>query len=120
MLARGAALAFRDRAPERFDEHRPGAPRLDHVVDVAALRGGVRVREPLPVLGDQLGAPRLRIVCLFVVGTAKRELPADAKVLSVKGTEARVEVKETTNILSNYVMKKDGGVWKVDAIVEAP
>ena len=58
--------------------------------------------------------------CLFVVGTAKRELPADAKVLSVKGTEARVEVKETTNILSNYVMKKDGGVWKVDAIVEAP
>ena len=56
MLARRAALALRPRRLERVDQHRPGAARLDHVVDVAALGGGVRIGEPLLVVGDQLGA----------------------------------------------------------------
>jgi hypothetical protein len=57
--------------------------------------------------------------CLFVVGQAKRELPADAEVKSVTGTMARVEVQEVVNVRSEYAMKNEGGVWKVDAIVEA-
>ena len=64
VLARRARLALRDRGPQRVDQHGPRAPRLDHLVDVAALGRGVRVREALLVVGDQLGAPRLRIVGL--------------------------------------------------------
>ena len=63
-LRGGVRLALRDRRLQRIDQHRPRAPRLDHVVDVAALGGGVRVREALAVVGDQLGAPRLGVVGL--------------------------------------------------------
>src|SRR5581483_12367058 len=44
---------------EAADERAPGLPRLDDVVDVAALRGDVRVREPGRVVGDELLAPRV-------------------------------------------------------------
>ena len=57
------ALAGRDL--ERRDQHRACRPRLDHLVDVAALGGVVRVREALLVVGDQLGAARLRVVRLL-------------------------------------------------------
>ena len=62
VLAPRARLALRQRRLERVDQHRPRPPRLDHVVDVAALGGRPRVREALLVVGDQLGAARLGIV----------------------------------------------------------
>ena len=65
VLALRPRLALRQRDLERRDQHRPRPPRLDHVVDVAALGGVVRVGEALLVVGDQLGAARLRIVGLL-------------------------------------------------------
>ena len=56
VLAAGPRLALRQRGLERVDQHRTRAARLDHVVDVAALGGAVRVRELLLVVGDQLRA----------------------------------------------------------------
>src|SRR5690349_14128993 len=41
---------------ERVDQPRPGFARLDHVVDVAARGGNIRVREVLAVLALQLCA----------------------------------------------------------------
>ncbi len=55
-------LALRQRRLERRDQHRPRAPRLDHVVDVAALGRRVRVGEALLVVRDQLGSPRVGVV----------------------------------------------------------
>ena len=57
----GVRLALRQRRLERRDEHRSRPPRLDHLVDVAALGGVVGVREPLLVLGDQLLAARVGV-----------------------------------------------------------
>ena len=54
-------LAFRQRDFERRDQNRPRAARFDYLVDVAALGRVVGVREPLLVVGDQLGAASLRV-----------------------------------------------------------
>src|SRR4029079_16559810 len=59
VLALRARLALRERRLERADQVRPRPSRLDHVVDVPSLGGRVRVREPLLVVGDQLGPPRI-------------------------------------------------------------
>jgi hypothetical protein len=58
--------------------------------------------------------------CHFVVGQAKRELPVSAKVKSLTGGDARIEVQEVTAITSHYLMKNERGTWKIDDIVEAP
>ena len=61
MLAPRARLRLRERRLQGIDQHGAGAPRFDHVVDVAALRSGVRVRELLLVVGDQLRALRIGV-----------------------------------------------------------
>ena len=58
MLALRARLALRRRHLERRDQDGPRLPRLDHLVDVAALGRVVGVREALLVVRDQLGAGR--------------------------------------------------------------
>ena len=58
-LRDGRALALRERSLERVDQHRARPARLDHVVDVAPLGGGVGVRELVLVVLDQLGAAGL-------------------------------------------------------------
>ena len=70
MLALGALFALRQRSLECVDQDRSCEARLDHVVDVAPLGGGVRVREALLVVGDQLLAPRLGV---FRVGELTAE-----------------------------------------------
>src|SRR5205085_10165453 len=65
VLALRAGLALRERGLERVDQDGPRAAGLDHLVDVAALGGRVRVREALLVVGDQLGAARLGVVGLL-------------------------------------------------------
>src|SRR5262245_63320022 len=64
MLPFGLRLTLGERGLERGAEHGARAPRLDDVVDVAALGGGVRVREPLLVVRDELGATRVRVLRL--------------------------------------------------------
>jgi hypothetical protein len=49
----------------------------------------------------------------------KRELPKSAKVESVAGNTATVRVAEPTATRSLYKMKREGGTWKIDDIVEA-
>ena len=49
----------------------------------------------------------------------KRELPKSAKVESVAGTSATVRVAEASATRSLYMMKQEGGTWKIDDIVEA-
>jgi hypothetical protein len=51
---------------------------------------------------------------------AKRELPESAKVESIAGNAAVVRVDEPTATESLYKMKREGGTWKIDDIVEAP
>src|SRR6266536_2861136 len=51
-LAARAALLLRQRGLQRVDQHGPRAPRLDHLVQVATLRGGVRIGEALAVIVD--------------------------------------------------------------------
>ena len=70
--AAGARSRFVSAVSQRVDQHRARAARLDHVVDVAALGGDVRVREPLPVVGDQLGAARVRVVGLLELACGRR------------------------------------------------
>ena len=48
----------------------------------------------------------------------KRELPRKAKVTSLSGSRASVRVDEPTATKSVYEMVLDGGVWKIDDIVE--
>ena len=62
MFPARARLLLRQRGLERVDEHGPRPARLDHLVDVAALRRAVGIRKPFPVVLDQLLAARLRIV----------------------------------------------------------
>ncbi len=50
----------------------------------------------------------------------KRELPQKAEVESVAGEAATVRVKEVSATRSLYKMKREGGIWKIDDIVEAP
>jgi hypothetical protein len=57
--------------------------------------------------------------CQQVIRTASRFLPDTAKVQSVSGDSARVLVDEPTATKSIYEMKREGGVWKIDDIVEA-
>jgi hypothetical protein len=49
----------------------------------------------------------------------KRELPKSATVESVAGTSATVRIAEPTATRSLYRMKREGGTWKIDDIVEA-
>jgi hypothetical protein len=50
----------------------------------------------------------------------KRELPQKAEVESVAVNSATVRVKEVSATRSLYKMKREGGIWKIDDIVEAP
>jgi hypothetical protein len=50
----------------------------------------------------------------------KRELPESAKVESIAGDAATVQIDEPTATASLYKMKREGGTWKIDDIVEAP
>ena len=50
----------------------------------------------------------------------KRELPKSATVESIAGNAATVRVAEPTATRSLYRMKREGGTWKIDDIVEAP
>ena len=50
----------------------------------------------------------------------KRELPQHAEVESVAGDTATVRIKEVSATRSLYKMKREGGIWKIDDIVEAP
>jgi hypothetical protein len=57
--------------------------------------------------------------CEQVLRDADKHLPDSARVLSVSGDSARVFVKEPTATRSIYQMRREGGVWKIDDIVEA-
>ena len=57
--------------------------------------------------------------CEQVQREASRHLPDSAKVQSVSGDSARVLVDEPTATRSVYEMRRLGGVWKIDDIVEA-
>ncbi len=50
----------------------------------------------------------------------KRELPKSAHVDSIAGDSATVRIAEPTATRSLYKMKRVGGIWKIDDIVEAP
>jgi hypothetical protein len=50
---------------------------------------------------------------------SKRELPKSATVESIAGTSATVRIAEPTATRSLYRMKREGGTWKIDDIVEA-
>ena len=72
VLARRAALPLGQRGLQCVREHRAGAARLDHVVDVAALGRDVRIGEPLAVIVDQLRPPRLRVVGRLELACGRR------------------------------------------------
>jgi hypothetical protein len=59
-------------------------------------------------------------VCRAVASQANHDLPKSAKVESLAGDTAKVRVQETTPVRSIYVMRREGGTWKIDDIVEAP
>jgi hypothetical protein len=50
----------------------------------------------------------------------KRELPKSASVEGIAGDAASVRVAEPTATRSLYRMRREGGIWKIDDIVEAP
>ena len=50
----------------------------------------------------------------------KRELPQTAEVESLAGDSATVRIKEVSATRSLYKMKREGSIWKIDDIVEAP
>jgi hypothetical protein len=56
--------------------------------------------------------------CEQVQRQAGRYLPDAAKVQSVSGATARVIVDEPTATRSVYAMRRVGGTWKIDDIVE--
>ena len=56
--------------------------------------------------------------CRQVLREASRHLPDTADVASVSGDTARVLVDEPTATKSIYEMRRDGGTWKIDDIVE--
>ena len=57
--------------------------------------------------------------CEQVLRDADKHLPDSARVQSVSGASARVLVDEPTATRSIYEMRRVGGVWKIDDIVEA-
>src|SRR6185436_4851513 len=61
VLALRELFALRPQHVERPHEHASGLAWIDDVVDVAALGGAVRVREPFGVLSDQLRTSALGI-----------------------------------------------------------
>src|SRR5579871_5536694 len=73
VLAPGLGLALGLRGPERLDQDGPGAARLDHVVDVAAFGGDVRVREPLAIVVDELLAALGVVAGLGELGAERSE-----------------------------------------------
>jgi hypothetical protein len=56
--------------------------------------------------------------CEQVLREASRHLPDTAEVESVSGDTARVLVDEPTATKSIYEMRREGGTWKIDDIVE--
>ena len=56
--------------------------------------------------------------CEQVIRSADKHLPDTATVQSVSGDSARVLVDEPTATKSIYVMRREGGTWKIDDIVE--
>jgi hypothetical protein len=57
--------------------------------------------------------------CEQVLRSADKHLPDTARVLTVSGATATVHVNEPTATESIYRMRRVGGVWKIDDIVEA-
>ena len=58
--------------------------------------------------------------CRQVQRVAPRYLPDSAEIKSVTGAQARVLVDEPTSTRSIYEMRREGEVWQIDDIVEAP
>ena len=58
--------------------------------------------------------------CEQVVRTAPRYLPDKAKIASVKADSASIEIDEPTSTRSIYEMRREGGTWKIDDIVQPP
>jgi hypothetical protein len=56
--------------------------------------------------------------CAQVIRSGSRHLPDRATVESITGNSARVRIAEPTATRSIYEMKREGGVWKIDDIVE--
>src|SRR5437764_3720633 len=79
VLAAWPRLCLGQRRLERVDQHGPRPPRLDHVVDVAALGSAVGIRELLLVVGDQLLALFLRAVAVDDVHSAFRPHHGDLR-----------------------------------------
>ena len=63
---------------------------------------------------------RLQLCLATARHQAKRELPKLARVQSIAGNAATVRIDETTATRSLYRMRRIGGTWKIDDIVEAP
>ena len=57
--------------------------------------------------------------CEQVLRSADKHLPDTARVQAVSGDTARVLIDEPTATRSVYEMRRVGGVWKIDDIVEA-
>src|SRR5687767_6488132 len=64
MLPRRIPVPLGPERPQRIDEARPGVARVDHVVDVPACRGGVRVGELRRVVVAEPGRRGRRIAGL--------------------------------------------------------
>jgi hypothetical protein len=58
--------------------------------------------------------------CRQVLRTASRHLPDTAEVRAIDGPSAEVLVDEPTATESIYRMRREDGVWKIDAIVQPP
>jgi hypothetical protein len=56
--------------------------------------------------------------CEQVLRESSRHLPDTAEVERVSGASARVLVDEPTATKSVYEMRREGGTWKIDDIVE--
>jgi hypothetical protein len=56
--------------------------------------------------------------CEQVQRQAARHLPDTATVQSLTPTDAKVLVNEPTATQSIYTMRREGGVWKIDDILE--
>src|SRR4051812_30630434 len=67
VLLRRIAIALRPQRLQRIDEPRTGIARIDDVVDIAAPRRDVRVRELRRILSDLRVRRGLRVVALVDV-----------------------------------------------------
>src|SRR6267143_159637 len=59
------SLPLRTQHGEGVDHARPRLRRLDHVIEVAHLRGDVRVREAVPIVSNEFLLPLLRVLGLL-------------------------------------------------------